>query len=294
MLTWALKPLARRPLEAGDVTRAHLAAPQVLESWQARTARHGQSAFLGPALGAVVPLIGCFVLGWTPGVVWLALAADVVTLWLCDAVKWMLARDRVRAERAQHDQAGDVLAVIDALRTPRLPRRRDRLESPLKPQWLLSSLPSSLLAPSERPAGVAAIVFGVLVFWVVIAATLPHLVPWLACAAALRLLVCVIRTRRARRDPGSRPELLPEAGVPTLVLCLALYGSFLILTKFDPDPALIGSDDLAALILGLHLVIAIAVGMLGWRRIRGATTALRRFAAQDRVSLTQRVRQING
>lgn len=294
MLTWIVKHLASRPLEPHDVTRAHLAAPHVLEAWQTRTARHWRNAFLGPVIGSLVPLAGCLVLGWTPGMVLLALTTDVATLWLCDAMKWVLARSRVEEERAHHQEAGDVLAVIHALRRPRLPTQRDLLARSPRPQLLLSALPSQLDPASDRPVWIGMTLFATLLFGFLVARTAPDVAPWLAVAALLRLAVCAIRTRQARRDAGPRPDLLPEAGIPTAVLCLALYPSFLILAELNPELAPFGRESLALLLLGLHLAVAAGLGMLGLRRIGLATKELREFVARDLVQLQQRVRQING
>lgn len=294
MLTWIVKHLASRPLEEVDVTRAHLAAPHVLAPWETRGEHHWGAAFLSPLLGALVPLTGCLVLGWTPGLVLLALTADVAALWLCDSVKWLLARVRVEEERAQHDEAGDVLAVIHALCTPRRPTNRDLLASSPQPRLHVSPLPSHIDPASDRPVMIGMTLFVVVLFAFLVAMTMPDVAPWLAAAAALRLAVCIFRTLRARHDPGPRLDLLPEAGIRTAALFLALYPSALVLLKLEPDLAAIGRENLALLLLGLHLVVAMGVAALGLHRIRRATEHMREFAASDLDPMKQRVRQING
>jgi hypothetical protein len=296
MLSWGFNRMALRLLDQHDVARAHIAAPHVLEAWETRGVRYWRSAFLSPFVGAIVPLVGCVVLGWTPGLVLLALTVDVATLWLGEVMKTLLARSRVDEERAHHHEAGDVLAVIHALERPRLPTHRDLLAQAPTPRRRLyvSALPSTMHDPSDRPGFIGITLLWVGLFALLVAMTQPELAPWLLASAALRLSVSVLRTLRARRDPGPRPELLSEAGIPTAALLLALYPSVLLMMKLSIDIGTIGRQNLALLLLGLHLLVAGGLATLGLRRIRRATTELRAFVARDLEQLNQRVRQING
>jgi hypothetical protein len=294
MLTWCISHLAARLLEQRDVARARIAAPHVLGEWEARGSRFWRGAFVSPFVGAIVPLVGCLVLGWTPGLVLLALTADVAVLWVCDAVKRLLARSRVDEERAHHDEAGDVLAVIHALRRPRLPLGRDLLARTPRRRLYVSALPSHLDRPQDRQALIGVTFFLFVLFAFFVAMTSAHAVPLLLAGATLRLGVCVLRTMRARRDSGPRPDLLPEAGIPTLSLMLALYPAFVVLAGLDIDTSAIGSQGLALCALSLHLVVAGVISALGIRYVHRATTELRAFVARDPTQLEERLRRING
>ena len=293
MLGWGLGKLRTRLLEEHDVVRAHLAAPMVLAEWEARGARHWRRAFLTPVTGTVMPLVGCLLLEWSPGLVLLALTVDVAMLWLCDAAKGLLARSRVDEERAHLDEAGDVLAVIDALHEPRLPSNRDLLAPMPRRRLYLAALPSTLHDPSDRPLFIGVTLMFCVLFGAIIVIVAGKAWPWLVAGAALRFGFSTLLTLRASRDAGPRPELLPEAGIPTATLFLALYPSFLVLAGLDLDLTAIGRHNLALILIGLHLLVASGIAMLAIRRIRRATVQLRAFVGRDLAQLKQRVRQIN-
>ncbi len=294
MLAWGVGGFASRLLEERDVARAHIAVPYVLSEWETRGVRYWRSAFLSPFVGAIVPLVGCVVLGWTPGLVLLALTVDVAMLWVCDAAKTLLAGSRMDEERAHLDDAGDVLAVIRALERPRLPAHRDLLAPTPRRKLYVSGMPSDLHNPSDARVLIGVVLFCLVLFGIGIVVIFPHVVPWLLAGAALRVGVSVWRTLRARRETGPRPELLPEAGIPTFALALALYPSFLFLASFNVSTGAIGNQGLALILLGSHLSVAGIVATLALHRIHRATAQLRAFAARDLEQLKQRVRQING
>jgi len=294
MLTWRLDRIAQVLMTERDVTRAHIAAPHVLKAWEARDAHHWRGVFLSLGVGAVVPLLGCLVLGWSPKLLVLALTLDVVVLWFCEALKGVLAYRRVAEERAHHDEAADVLAVIDGLERPRLPPNRDLFAPTPKGRLYMSVVP-----PREENTimpwyWLIFALFFAGVFLLLIALTVPAAAPWLLGGAALRIGVSALRTIRASRDSASRPELLSEASLPTMTLMLSLYPAFLMLSATnidlrDYDPRLVGG-----LVLGLYFVVAASLAWRGWGRVNAAAAALRAFIARDRMHMQARVRQING
>lgn len=294
MPTWRLDRLAVGLLTEQDVLRAHIAAPHVLASWEARDARHWRGVFLGLGLGAVLPLAGCLLLDWPPGVLVVALTLDVVALWLGEALKGALAYLRVAEERTHHEEAADVLAVIEGLERPTLPPRRDLLAP--RPR---ARLHVSRAAPREdNPlapwlgllvGGFFAGVCGLIVAWM-----LPAAAPWLLGAATLRLGITALRALRARRDSASRPELLGEAALPTVALMLSLYPAFILIETLDIDLRAYDARTTGALVLGGYFLVAGALAWRGWARVQAAGAALRAFIARDREQMLERVRQVNG
>jgi len=97
MLNWRFDRIAQYLMSERDVTRAHIASPHVLEAWEALDAHHWRGVFLSLGIGAVVPLLGYLVLGWSANLLLLALALaltltlDAVVLWFCEAMKGVLA-----------------------------------------------------------------------------------------------------------------------------------------------------------------------------------------------------------
>ena len=91
MLNWRFDRIAQYLMSERDVTRAHSASPHVLEAWEARDAHHWRGVFLSLGIGAVVPLLGYLVLGWSANLLLLALTLDAVVLRFCEAMKGVLA-----------------------------------------------------------------------------------------------------------------------------------------------------------------------------------------------------------
>ena len=294
MFAWGLGRLTVRLLEEHDVTRAHIAAPHVLAAWQAHDARYWRSTFFSLALGAAVPLLGCLLLGWTPGVMLAALTADVMALWLCDGLKQVLASHRVEEERAHQAEAYDVLAVIRALERPRRPTQRDLLAPAPRPQLYLSVAAGGAMSSWDRKVMYGLALFLMSLVALVIAVSVPAAAPWLFAAAVLRVGLSALRTLRARRDSGPRPDLLPESGIPTMALYLAVYPAVMFCLVFDVKFREFEAQGLALVMLGLHVAIAGWLAWLGVRRVRRTEEDLRAFAARDREQLRARVRQVNG
>lgn len=294
MPTWRFDRIAQYLMSEHDLTRAHIAAPHVLEAWLARDAYHWRGVFLSLGIGAIVPLLGYLVLGWPAKLLFVALTLDAVVLWLCEALKGVLAYRRVAEERAHHDEAADVLAVIEGLDRPRLPPNRDLFAATPKARLYRSAVP-----PREENAMMPwyLLIFGTFftaMFLLLVVWTVPAAAPWLLAGVAVRIGVSALRTIRANRDSGSRPELLSEASLPTMTLMLSLYPAFVLLSVAKVDLRAYDPRLVSGLVLGLYFVVAASLAWRGWRRVNAVSATLRAFIARDRAQMQARVRQING
>ena len=289
---------SRRPdrlLTETDVARAHIAAPHVLAAWQTRDAHYWRRASLGFLIGAAVPVFGYFALHWPIVAILLALLLDVLAVWICDALKLILAQHRAQEELAHILEAAGIMAVIRALQRPRQPRHRDLLAPPLRAALYL--IPSDPGQDWGRLRGFAALAL------IVVVGLLTSLLFRLFDASDLLLLLAGVLLRigwsaaltiRARNDTASRPELLPEWIAPTMaLLALALLLTMLYNAGIIPALKLHEPSPLGGLVLLLHFLIVALLSWLGQHQVRVLVDSLRTFAARDREQLKQRVRQIN-
>lgn len=275
-----------RLLEDYDVTRAHMAAPYVLAEWEKRGARYWRGAFLNPFVGAIIPLLGCLAFGWPSGLVLLALTVDVAMLWICDIAKMMLAPSCVEEERAHHDEAGDVLAVIHALNS------RDVIRDLPLARYRLTCR-AAVLHGYERSTvadRTSSCLFSCSSDWP-LAVIFPYAVPLAAggacCASASRAadLACAPSGRR-------RPELR-QAGIQTWHRSRG-FTQPPVVRRREYDASAVDPSAFALIIsFGLHLAVAGVATLQDFAIAAPAHgTARVRRARSER--LRERVRQING
>jgi hypothetical protein len=295
MLTWSLDRLDdERPLTEHDVARAHIAAPHVLASWEARDAAYWRSVFLGLMVGATFPVLGCVVLGWTSGPLLLVVVLDVLVLVFCDAIKGLLAAQRAAQERAHQDEAAEVLAVIAALRRPRRPRHPDLFAERARPQYYLGLRRPRVDLPWTRWAATLFAGMFLALFFVVIGTWFHELFHWFVAAALFRTGISVFRTVRARRISAWRPELLPESPAPFVALGAVCFIGYIAFEVAGDWMLSLPPQGLGFMTLCLYFAVVLALAWVGMRQVRSVATTLRDFAARDRESLKLKVRQVNG
>lgn len=281
-----------------DVTRAHIAAPYVLAAWEARDANYWRRVYLGFLVGAAVPLVGCFALQWSVAVVLAAIVLDVFVQWTCDFLKPVLAYDRVQQEQAHADEAAEVEAVIDALRRRRTP--------PLLGRDILSAAPKAgfYVHPRSSDPGARASVF-VLALIPILFATLvgmlllgtyfflPDAFPWLLLGTLIRIGYSMLVTIRAGNDTAWRPELLPEATLPSIAMSALMLPGVLLFEIAEDSVKSIDPNTLGVVALVLYFLIVVVLSGFGLRGVREFVADLRAFIARDREQLKRQVRQVN-
>lgn len=296
-LLWPQSREPERLLTEHDLLRAHIAAAHVLAAWQARDAEHWRRAAIGWLIGAVIPLVGCFVLHWPIATVIVALALDIPALWACDVLKALLAPQRANQEQAHLAEAAEVREVMTSLRRPRKPAasQRDLLAATPRVGYYYS--PPG--AAGQLPPGLAWVLLlllgGLLALGLVSAHHfLPGTPPWLVLGLGLRFAASFLSTWHARRRVDPAPVLLPEAPAPMLAFGVTLM-SGLLLTKTGGDAITsLPSTWIGAGVLVLHFLVVFAVSRWALGNVRNFVTDLRRFVAQDRESLRERVLRVNG
>jgi hypothetical protein len=225
-----------RALTEHDLLRARGLGADALAHWRAGDQAHLQRMFFNFALGGAIPVIGCIFLGWSTTLVGVALSLDVITAWVCDVIKVMLAREQVAYQVDWNEKVSEIVHVANALRSPRTPPGQDM---PL------------LLYPEFRRDNDSVIQWLVLsLFLVVFAATLTMLFMLYTIvrpaddtsinAASLALLAATVVTRllltarvalSLRTLPGSHAELSPQSMIPAA----ALLGALVIWIIFEAN-----------------------------------------------------------
>lgn len=296
-LLWPGSREPERLLDEHDLIRAHIAAPHVLATWQARDAAHWQRAALSLSIGAAIPLFGCFVLQWPIATVIVALALDVIAVGACDVLKGLLAPQRARQEQAHLEEAADVREVMTALVRPRRPSslQRDLLSAPAHVGYYYAPPAHSQAMPVALIGLILFLIGGLLSLGIIAAVHfLPGAWPWLLFGLVLRFAGSILSTLRARRSPDPAPVLLAESLAPmlafaaTMLVCLVLMktGGSAITSL---PPAWIGGG-----ILAIYFGCTLAVSQWSLGNVREFSIGLRNFIAQDREQLRARVRRVNG
>lgn len=290
-LLWIESRDPDRLLTEHDVVRAHIAAPHVLAVWQRRDAHFWRLTAWHFAIGAAIPAIGCFLLGWSVSEALLALGLDLAALWVADALKPLLAYRRVREEKEHRIEAAMIKAVIEAMRRRRYPSllQRDVFgPRPFSGYYLSAPVPEEA-APVMRwyLLGIALLLLALGLF--LVASQSPPLLPWVVLGAGLRLASTVAVTRSARRDPSSRPELLAQSTLPSLVFSATLLAMAMLHELRVPLTA----SQSAHLTLLFYTLGTMSASWRGWNNLHRFTAMLQGFIARDREALVESVRQAN-
>jgi hypothetical protein len=296
-LLWPQNGEPERFLTEHDLLRAHIAAAHVLAAWQARDVEYWRRAAVGWLIGAVIPLVGCFVLHWPIATVIVALALDIPALWACDVLKGLLAPQRARQEQAHLDEAAEVREVMTSLQRPRRPSalQRDLLAATPRVGYYYSP-PGPAGQPPPGLAVLLLLLLGGLLALGLVSAHhfLPGTLPWLVLGLGLRFAVSILSTWRARRRVDPAPVLLPEAPGPMFAVGVTLMVCLVLMKTGGDAITSLPSTWIGTGVLVLHFVAVLAVSRWALGNVRDFISDLRRFAAQDRESLRERVLRVNG
>lgn len=296
-LLWPQSGETERLLSQHDLIRAHIAAPDLLATWLARDAAHWRRTATGWLIGAAIPLLGCFVLHWPIETVLVALALDLPALAACDVLKRILAPQRASQEQAHLDEASEVRAVMTALQRPRQPSILQRDLTAAAPRVGYYHAPPA--TARSIPVGMVWLLLfliGLLMSLGLVATAhfLPAALPWIVTGIVLRLGGSILTTLRARRHVDPAPVLLAESPGPMVAFSVTMMCCVLLMNIGGDAVTSLPSAWIGAGILVLHFLAVLAVSRWSLGNVRHFATDLRRFAAQDRDALCERLLRVNG
>jgi hypothetical protein len=297
-LLWTEGQQPERLLAEHDLIRAHIAAPHVLATWQARDAAHWRRASIGLLIGAAIPLFGCFVLQWSIATVLAAIVMDVYALWICDVLKGMLAPQRTREEHANLEEAADVRQVMRALLRTRRPSalQRDLLAAAPRVGYYFTPPGAGVDPRLHGIAWVLLLLLLMLLGLCFIAAFhfLPTAWPWLLLGVVLRIGGSIVSTLWARRSPDPAPTLLLEAPGPMLAFGGVAMICVLLMKVGGNAITSLPQAWLGSAVLILYFLFALTISQWSLQNVRAFVADLRHFIAQDREQLRDRVQRVNG
>lgn len=227
-----------RALTEHDVLRARGLGADVLAHWRDGERAHAQRAIFNFTTAGLVPLFGCLVLGWSTSLVGIAVSLDVATVWLCDLLALLLAREQVGYQLDWFEKVDQIVHVARALWSR--PSHYAPDGTPPEHGALLLAYPE--FAADDRDMAVSGLLgtfflvatgVGLTTLLMLYSNLRPaHEAPLdtatiaLLATAVLPRIALTVRAALTSRDaPGSHPELAPQAVLPALALCLTLLAT---------------------------------------------------------------------
>jgi hypothetical protein len=291
-----------RLLTEHDVTAAHIAAPHLATLWQASNGRRWRRLSFSLVFGSLLPLVGYLALQWPPSLAMFALVLDSVMLVVCDVLKLLLARQRVREEREHLDEANTVRMVIESLQRPQRPWFKDRDPDDVGLRFRIGVIPRNHFARDW--AFILCMAFPLVMLSTLAVETAlldpddpvaPIDLVLLLAGTLIRLGICIVDTLRLRSDPTPRPELLSQSIIPLAALLITTPATLLVVWLIETLGIASANDQpVVAIFLSLYFAIGTVFGAIGVANVRRLVRTFDAFTARDREQLRERVRRVNG
>jgi hypothetical protein len=253
----------RRPLTEHDLARARALGSEVISHWRRGDRDSMRRTALDFALGGAAPLLGCLIFGWQATLVGVAIAIDIMIVWICDVIKLALAREQVEYQIDWREKFDQVVHIARALVSnperfpePGRAERRALLYAEFIPRY-------NAIAPLLLIAGfiVSITGAGLTALFVLFSVVRPAnaMLDVGTCALLFlsflpRVALTIRDALRSRDAPGSHARMSLQAFLPASTLILSL-----LLFLMSPVPFTLLPQYGGLLFIAFYAAVALAV-----------------------------------